>query len=91
MVHCGGAVYVGEIVVVLEVELEEDSRLVEDVKLDEEDNWLVVIGKPDGLEVDEDDTIVEVEKELGIADGWVLVLVLVVIELDFNSIGLLVD
>ena len=74
MVHCGGAVYVGEIVVVLE-----------------EDDWLVVLGKVDGLELDEDDTIVEVEEEFEIDDDWVLVLVLVVIELDVDSVGLLVD
>ena len=90
-VHCGGAVYVGEIIVVLEVELEEDGRLVEKVRLDEEENWLVVLGKADGLRVDEDDTIVEVEEELGIADGWALILVLVVIELDVDNVGLLVD
>jgi hypothetical protein len=51
----------------------------------------VVLGKADGLEVDEDDTIVEVEEELSIVDGWVLVLVLVVIELDVDNVGLLVD
>lgn len=44
-VHCGGAVYVGEIVVVLE--LEEDGRFVEKPRLDEEDDWLVVLGKAD--------------------------------------------
>jgi hypothetical protein len=37
-----------------------------------------------------DDTIAEVEEEMGIADDWVLVLVLVVIELDVDSVGLLV-
>jgi vacuolar-type H+-ATPase catalytic subunit A/Vma1 len=75
-VHCGGAVYVGEI-----------------VRLDGKDDWLVVLGKADGLRVDEDDTIVEVEEELGIADGWVLVLmlVLVVIALDVDVVWLLVD
>ena len=90
-VHCGGAVYVGEIIVVLEDELEKDGRLVEKVRLDEEEDWLVVLGKADGLRVYEDDTIVEVEEELGIADGWALILVLVVIELDVDNVGLLVD
>ena len=90
-VHCGGAVYVGEIIVVLEDELEKDGRLVEKVRLDEEEDWLVVLGKADGLRVYEDDTIVEVEEELGIADGWAIILVLVVIELDVDNVGLLVD
>lgn len=88
-VHCGGAVYVGEIVTVVEVELEEDGRLVEEVRLDKED-WLVVIGRT-GLRVDEEEIVVEVEEEPGIADGWVLVLMLVVIELDVDVVWLLVD
>ena len=87
-VHCGGAVYVGEIVVVLE--FEEDGGFVEKLRLDEDD-WLVVLGKADGLRLDEDDTIVEVEDELGIADGWALMLVLVVIELGVDNVRLLID
>ena len=87
-VHCGGAVYAGEIVVVLELE---EGRFVGKLRLDEKDDWLVVLGKADGLRLDEDDTIVEVEDELGIADGWALMLVLVVIELDVDNVGLLVD
>jgi hypothetical protein len=87
-VHCGGAVYAGEIAVVLELE---EGRFVGKLRLDEMDDWLVVLGKADELRLDEDDTIVEVEDELGIADGWALMLVLVVIELDVDNFGLLVD
>jgi hypothetical protein len=61
----------------------------DNVRVDREDGWLVVVvfGKA-GLRLYEDEILDEVGK-VGIADGWVLVLVAT--ELDIDSVWLLVD